>query len=265
MPHRRLPPPSRTPSRRRRRGLLAAVGAAVLVVGAAGCGGDAGDDETPERRAFSLGGEVLKIDAENTSVELVPAEVEDVRVTRWFSGWTAVGGDVEEFWEMEGDTLRIGVRCEGLIDNCGSRHRVEVPRDVAVTVDGDNGKVTATGFATALKLRSDNGSVRVENARGPLELKSDNGKVKAIGVAARRVSAETGNGAVELGFTRVPDQVDVTSDNGSVSVGLPRASYRVDAKAGNGDTDVTVPRDTASKHRITVRSDNGDITVRTAE
>ncbi|MCC5034827.1 DUF4097 domain-containing protein [Streptomyces sp. WAC 00631] len=241
------------------------MGAAVLVAGVAGCGGDAGDDETPERRAFSLGGEVLKIDAENTSVELVPAEVEDVRVTRWFSGWTALGGDVEEFWEMKGDTLRIGVRCEGLIDNCGSRHRVQVPHDVAVTVDGDNGKITAIGFATALELRSDNGPVRVEDSRGPLKLTSHNGEVKATGVIARRVSAEAGNGSVELGFARVPDQVDVTSDNGSVSVGLPRATYRVDAVARNGDADVTVPRDTASKHRITVRSDNGNITVRTAE
>ncbi|MET8681174.1 DUF4097 family beta strand repeat-containing protein [Streptomyces sp. NPDC004647] len=249
----------------RTRTILASGGVLVLAAVTTGCGGaEAAEDRAPEHRAFAFSGRTLTVDTENSDIELVPADVEKVEVTRWFSGWTAVGGDVEQTWEMKGDTLRLEVGCGGLINNCDARHRVEVPRGVAVTVEDDNGTVRASGFDTGLKLSSGNGTVRVEDSRGPLELSSDNGQVTATGVASRRVSADSDNGEVQLAFTQVPDQVETTSDNGEIHIELPRASYRVEAQSSNGETDVGVPQDDRSGHSVTAHSDNGEVTLRTA-
>ncbi|NUK05841.1 hypothetical protein HRW18_14580 [Streptomyces lunaelactis] len=42
------------------------------------------------------------------------------------------------------------------------------------------------------------------------------------------------------------------------------ASYAVTAKSSNGDVDVDVPTDGGSAHIVTARSDNGKVTVRSA-
>lgn len=243
-------------------GVLAA--AALLSLLATGCGVDAADDDAPERRAFPLDGRTLTVEVDQSAVELVPADVEKVEVTRWFSGWS-VAGDAERSWSMKDGTLRLRVDCEGPLSSCDVRHRVKVPEGTAVTVRSDDGSITATGFTTALKLRSDNGAVRVEDAGGPLEIGSDNGSVSATGVASRRVTADSDNGSVELAFTRVPDRVEGASDNGRVQVDLPRAAYRVTAESDNGDVEVGVDRDAASGHVIDVRSRNGSVTLREAD
>ncbi|MER5971380.1 DUF4097 family beta strand repeat-containing protein [Streptomyces sp. NPDC002055] len=255
---------ARTPRGRAGRSVVALSGALLLAVAATGCGSaDAADDKTPERRDFALRGHALTVVAENTDVELVPADVEKIEVTRWFNGWTAVGGGVEKYWRMQDGELRIGVDCDGLINNCDTRHVIKVPRAAAVTVKGDNGDLTAKGFGTPLTLASDNGTVRVRDSRGRLDLSSDNGGVSATGIGARRVSAQSDNGDVRLAFARVPDRVETGTDNGGTDVALPRARYRVEAGTDNGDTDVSVPRSDRSGHTVTARSDNGDITVRT--
>jgi len=152
-----------------------------------------------------------------------------------------------------------------VLENCDSRHRVRVPRGVAVTLKGDNGHISAKSFASALTLRSDNGAVRGEDVRGALELESGNGKVDATGIASRQVSAVSDNGQVRLGFTEAPDLVDVESDNGSVRIELPpRSSYKIDAKSDNGNIDIGVPRDDLSEHSVSARSQNGEITIGTA-
>ncbi|MFF3762717.1 DUF4097 family beta strand repeat-containing protein [Streptomyces sp. NPDC001922] len=254
----------RTPRGRAGRSVVALGGALLLAVAATGCGSaDAAEDNAPERRDFAFRGHALTVVAENTDVELVPADVEKIEVTRWFKGWTAVGGDVERYWRMQGGELRIGVDCDGLISTCDARHVIKVPRAAVVTVKGDNGDLTAKDFGTPLTLASDNGTVRVTGSRGRLDLSSDNGGVSATGIGARRVSARSDNGDVRLAFTRVPDRVETGTDNGGTDVELPRARYRVTAGTDNGDTDVSVPRSDRSGHTVTARSDNGDITVRT--
>ncbi|MEU8351631.1 MULTISPECIES: DUF4097 family beta strand repeat-containing protein [Streptomyces] len=251
-------------ARARARALAVASGVLVTAFALSGCGTAAADDDEPEHRAFPYSGKTLRIDADNTSLDLVPADVDEIEVTRWFDGWTAIGGDVKKVWEVEGDTLRLGIDCQGLIDNCDSRHRVKVPRDLALTVDNDNGAVVANGFTADLDITSGNGSVRVGDPTGRLDLKSDNGRVEATGVASRDVAASSDNGRVELAFAEVPDRVDAKSDNGRVGIRLPDGAYRVEAEADNGDVDITVPRDDRSEHHVTARSDNGGISVRTA-
>ncbi|MFF3753772.1 DUF4097 family beta strand repeat-containing protein [Streptomyces sp. NPDC002018] len=252
--------------RNRTRTLLAPGGALLLALAVSGCGGTDASDAPVEKKSFALGGKTLTIKTENSAVDLVPADVKTVEVTRQVAGWVFGGSGPHASWRMNGDTLSLTVKCRAVVSDCEALHKVTVPRGVAVTVNGDNGKVVATGFDTGLKLRSDNGSVTVRDSSGPVDLVSDNGSITARGLSARTVSAKSDNGSVHLGLTAVPDSVDTVSDNGRILIDLPRSdtSYAVTAKSDNGGVEVDVPTDGSSTHVVKARSDNGKITVRNA-
>ncbi|MFI5756994.1 DUF4097 family beta strand repeat-containing protein [Streptomyces sp. NPDC051569] len=254
-------------SRKRSRTLLAVGGTVLVAVVLSGCGSDVdASGATEEKRSFALHGDTLTIDAGDATVELVPADVKAVEVTRRVDGWVFLGTGPKATWKMTGGRLSLKVTCTAVASSCESWHQVKVPRGVAVTVNGDNGRVTATGFDTALRLRSDNGAVTVRNSSGPLDLRSDNGKIVTEGISARTVSATSDNGAVQLGLAAAPDRVDAVSDNGRIVIDLPGpgTSYAVTARSDNGKVDVDVPTDSGSPHVLNARSDNGQVTVRSA-
>ncbi|MFD7609549.1 DUF4097 family beta strand repeat-containing protein [Streptomyces sp. NPDC059828] len=247
----------------RTRAALGVVGAVVVAFAVTGCA-DA-EDGVVERKSFALGGKELVIEARGSSVELVPADVAKVEVERRVDGWVFVGNGPDPVWEMRDGTLTLEVKCDGLGADCDARHSVKVPRGVAVTVQGDNGSVSASGFETALALRADNGEVTVRDSSGPLELTSDNGEITGERITSRTVSARSDNGAVSLAFAEDPSLVDGESDNGEITIEVPGAqAYRVTASADNGDTTVDVRQDGRSAHVINAKSDNGEISVRTA-
>jgi hypothetical protein len=252
----------------RNRTFLAAGGVMIVAALVGGCGGGGSEakaeDKTPESKTFALSGKKLTIDSDGSDIQLVPADVEDLEVTRWFSGRTALGESPRVTWDMKRDTLTLRTECDALISDCSARHEVKVPRGVAVVVEEDNGAVTASGFDTALTLRSDNGEVVVRDSSGALDLFSDNGQVVAEGVSGKSVRATSDNGAVRLRLTAVPDRVETSSDNGSVTIELPRAAatYKVTTESDNGQVDVDVPLDDTSRHVVEAHSDNGEITVR---
>ncbi|WP_055567880.1 DUF4097 family beta strand repeat-containing protein [Streptomyces atriruber] len=270
---------------------LAAVGgtvAVVLLVGA--CGADADDDTEPDHRTFALAGKTLTVESSDTSLDLVPAGsgAKGVKVTRWFDGQTVLGGDPKVTWEMDGDRLELDVSCSGIIANCSARHRVEVPRGVAVTVENKDGSVTAGGFRDAMKVRtkdgsvtvkdarapldldSSDGSITVEGAEGPLGLHSSDGSITARGITSGRVSADSKDGSVRLELAAVPDRVEARSKDGSVDIAVPkeqhgkRVPYDVRTETSDSSVDVSVPRDDSSPHHVSVHSSDGKVTVRSA-
>ncbi|MGC4946015.1 DUF4097 family beta strand repeat-containing protein [Streptomyces sp. DT224] len=251
----------------RNRSALAAVGGAVLLVAAlTGCGSTDVDDAPVEHKSFAFEGKALTIDAEDSVVDVVPADVDEVQVTRRVDGWVVLGSGPDPVWKLEGDTLTLRVKCRAMISDCEARHEVKVPRGVALTVDADNGKVTASEFTTPLNLHSDNGGILVRDVSGPLELKSDNGSVRGERISARSVVARSDNGSVDLDLKHVPDLVDTVSDNGRIAIDLPAGatSYAVSASADNGHVDVKVPRSDSSRHVVKAHSDNGGVAVRHA-
>ncbi len=248
----------------RTRTFLAVGGAVAAVVALSGCGGSEAKDAPVEQRSFPFSGKTLAIDADDSVLELVPADVKDVEVTRRADGWVFLGEGPESTWGMKGGELVLRQHCDAMVSDCESWHRVKVPRGVAVTVKDDNGKVTATGFDTALTLRSDNGEVIVKDSGGPLDLSSDNGEIVAEGISSKRVKAVSDSGSVRVAFTVVPDRVEAGSDNGEIGLDLPRATYSVTARSDNGDVRVDVPRDPSSPHVVRANSDNGEITLRSA-
>ncbi|WP_405560756.1 DUF4097 family beta strand repeat-containing protein [Streptomyces sp. NBC_01180] len=250
----------------RPRTLVAAGGAVLVSVALTGCGADP-SDAPAEHKSFALSGKTLTIHTDDSAVELVPADVKSVQVTRRVDGWVFVGSGPEASWSMRDDTLSLKLKCSAVISNCSARHQIKVPRGVSVIVKDDNGSVTAAGFDTPLKLRSANGKVTVRDSSGALDLNSDNGTINAEGVSSRQVTADSNNGEVRLSLTTVPDRVQSVSDNGSIEIALPKKpglAYKVVTHSSNGSTKVGVPTDDASRHSVTARSDNGRIIVRSA-
>ncbi|MFJ9584536.1 DUF4097 family beta strand repeat-containing protein [Streptomyces acidicola] len=244
---------------------VAVSGAVVaLMATAVACGASAEDDKDPEHRSFALQGRTFTVDSDDAALELVAADVDEVRVTRWFDGRVVMGTDPRATWGMKDDRLTLREKCSGFITQCSTKYRIEVPQGVSVVVKDGDGSVTAQGFEESLRIRTGDGSVRVTDSTGPLELHTGDGSVRATGIESRKVRASTGDGSVRLELGVVPDLVDTRSNDGSISIGLPRETYRVTAESDDGSVDVSVPRDEASDHVVTARTEDGSVTVRTA-
>ncbi|GAB2829162.1 DUF4097 family beta strand repeat-containing protein [Streptomyces chlorus] len=240
--------------------------AVVLVGGLTACGASAADDTDPDRRSFDLPGSTLTVDSGDSALEIIAADRTPsgkVEVTRWFQGTVALGTDPKATWSLEGDRLKLRIKCSGIVANCSAKHRIEVPRGVAVKVEEGDGSVRARGFRDALNIRTGDGSIHVTDTTGPLTLRTGDGSVRAE-VASRTVRARTGDGSIRLELSAVPDLVESRSGDGSVTVELPRATYRVTSGTGDGAEKVSVPRDDTSSHVVDVRTGDGSLTVRTA-
>ncbi|MBX9395424.1 DUF4097 domain-containing protein [Streptomyces sp. TRM72054] len=262
----------------------AVAGAVVVVAGITGCGAAAGDDQEPERRSFPLQGSTLTVDSDDSALELVATDAHPegrIQVTRWFEGSVVLGQDPKVTWAMDGDRLVLRLKCSGFVAGCSAKHRIEVPRGVAVEVKDGDGSVHAHGFEDALNIRTGDGSVRVNNttgavnvhtgdgsvrvdaATGPLDLRTQDGSIRAD-VTSRQVRTHTADGSTHLELGAVPDLVDSRSGDGSVTVSVPRATYRVSTDTGDGAVKVSVPRDDSSRHIVSARTGDGKVTVRTA-
>ncbi|MFF4268511.1 DUF4097 family beta strand repeat-containing protein [Streptomyces sp. NPDC001536] len=246
--------------------MVLAAGAVALIAGVSACGASAGDDKDPEQRSFALEGKTLTIDSDDSALEIVAADDNKagrIEVTRWFQGTVALGKDPRITWSMTDDTLKLRMKCTGVVADCAAKHRIEVPRGVSVKVEDGDGSVRARGFEDALSIRTGDGSVHVTDSSGPLVLKTGDGSVRAD-VTSRDVRSETGDGSVHLELGAVPDRVESKSGDGSVTIDVPEATYKVTTQTGDGGVDVSVPRADSSSHVITARTGDGKVTVRTA-
>ncbi|MEH0544065.1 DUF4097 family beta strand repeat-containing protein [Streptomyces sp. B21-105] len=248
------------------RSVLVTGAVVALAAGATACGASASDDDHPDHRTFGVAGGTLTIDSDDSALEIVAsddAEAGKVDVTRWFKGSVVVGGKPKVTWSMEDDRLTLRTHCSGLVADCAAKHRIEVPRGIAVKVEDDDGSVRASGFRDALSVHAQDGSVHVTDSTGPLELRTDDGSVRAE-VASRSVTTHTQDGSVRLTLSTVPDRVESVSNDGSVTIALPAATYRVTTETDDGGVDVSVPRDESSSHVVNARSADGKVTVRNA-
>ncbi len=220
---------SRTHTRRRAaRALTGTTAVALLLLGATACGASAGDDKHPDHRTFALPGRTLTIDSDDSALEVVAADTNPagkIEVTRWWQGSVTIGSDPKVSWSMDGDRLKLRMKCSGVIADCSAKHRIEVPRGVTVKVEDGDGSVRAQGFADALSIRTRDGSVHVTDTTGPLTLHSGDGSLHAE-VSSRQVHTTTGDGSVHLELGAVPDLVESTSGDGSVTIALPGDGVR---------------------------------------
>lgn len=211
-------------------------------------------------RAFDFSGKNLTIDADGTGVEIVPGDVKGVRVQREIHG-----NGVEASWGISGNTLtlKVKLRCHGLISDCSARHTVTVGRDVAVTTKSGTGAVTASEFTTPLSISTSTGTAKVSDSSGPIRLSTTTGSVSALGLTSKKVTASTNTSSLDLAFSGVPDDVQADSRNGKIDIGLPtgEATYAVDARSKVGKADVDVPRDSASTHSVKAHATIGSVSI----
>lgn len=177
-------------------------------------------------------------------------------VTRWFAGEP---GDAT--WRFDHDTLTLATDC-GFLSSCDVRYQILVPRAVSVTLTGDNGTITASGFTTALAIRTDNGGIDVKDVSGVLTLLSANGAQHATAVTSEHVEARSKNGEIRLTFDTPPASLAITTENGAVTADLPDEGYHIDARTDSGSLSRSLTEVADSKHHITVTTENGDIHLR---
>ncbi|MFF8834943.1 DUF4097 family beta strand repeat-containing protein [Streptomyces sp. NPDC015130] len=245
--------------------LLAAGGVLVALFALSACGtADAGEAPV-EKKTFAFDGDSLVVDTDDSDLVLVPADVDDVLVERQVDGWVFMGSGPDTSWKLEGGRLTLRVDCDAVASNCAAVHRVKVPRDVVVSVENKDGDISAEGFATPLKVRSDDGDVRVTGSTGDLDLGSKDGDLEIEGgTRAPNVLARSDDGDVQVTLGSVPRSLGVVTRDGDVSVTVPTAQYDATATTGDGDVSLDVPRRVGAEHSLSVRTDDGDISVRTA-
>jgi Putative adhesin len=259
-----MPAPTRSPRVRRVWMIVASlVTLPVLLFGGVQLASALAHEEHTEVTEIDAEGlRSVDIDNEAGSVRVVGVEDADaVTVTARISqGWRSTGHEVRR----DGDRLVVEGRCPVFLSEwCSVRYTIEVPADLAVVADNDNGRVTVTDIAADVEASSDNGRVEVARVEGDVRLESDNGSVTATDLRAGRAEGTSDNGAVRLELVDAPDEVVATSDNGSVEVVLPRTDdlYAVDASSDNGTVSFPIRTDPDAERTITAQSDNGDVTV----
>jgi hypothetical protein len=208
---------------------------------------------------------VLDVDDDTGSVTIRSADVDQITVR------ARIGHGLrrsESSVHVDGDRLVVRGSCPRIGSQwCNVRYVIEVPERIDVVVRSDNDGILVTGIDGRVELHSDNGSIRASDIRGDVLLSSDNGSVRASGLTSRFVRADADNGSVELELIVPPQTVDASSDNGNVLLIVPPGDelYAVDLSTDNGDTDNGVRTDTTSDRRLTITSDNGNVTTRYSE
>ncbi|MGN6692543.1 MAG: DUF4097 family beta strand repeat-containing protein [Aquihabitans sp.] len=206
---------------------------------------------------------VLDVSSQGGSIEVVGADVDDVRIDAHVSD----GMVATQFThDVVGDRLQVRVRCRMVLENqwCSADLRIVIPRDLEVKVRSSDDSVSLRGLAGRVDAESGNGPVEAESLAGDTRLHSDNGSVRASRLRTASLQADSSNGSVRVEFATAPLSAIARSDNGSVEVALPRGEegYAVDISSGNGSTHDLVKSDPESERRVVARSDNGSVTVR---
>jgi len=221
-------------------------------------------EEHTEVSEFDAAG-LRGVDVDNAAGSVRIVGVEDAEVVtvtaRISDGWRSTGHEVRR----ADDRLVIEASCPIFLSEwCNVRYTIEMPSDLAVVAEVDNGRVTVTDVAADVDASSDNGRVELARVEGDVALHSDNGSVTGTSLRASRAEATSDNGAVRLEFDDPPREVVADSDNGSIDVVVPEVEdlYRVEAQSDNGTVSTSgVGNDPNSERTITATSDNGDVTV----
>ena len=160
----------------------------------------------------------------------------------------------------------ITYRCVFWEGDCGFDGTVSVDGGTAVSVSTGGGNVTADGTSGTVSLSTGGGNVTADRVSGDLALSTGGGNVQVTGVAATQVSADTGGGDVEIVFTQVPRNVQVSTGGGNITIVVPPGStqYHVTSSTGGGNVNDAVPQNTSSPRVIDASSGGGDITIREA-
>ncbi|WP_460068171.1 DUF4097 family beta strand repeat-containing protein [Streptomyces sp. YKOK-I1] len=217
-----------------------AAAALTLMALLSGC---SSDDVTSDTNSYTVSESVsaLKVQSRGGLIEVVASDRTTVEVTETFR---YSDGKPETKHTVSGSTLSLTTAdCSSGSSPCEVSYRIEVPRELA------------------LSLASQGGDVEVSAVSGELTVATDGGSASGEKLASTTAEIRTSGGDVDAAFATAPDAVDAGTDGGDLTLKLPSGSYAVDADAQGGDEKVTVKTDPASSHKVTAKSGGGTVTV----
>jgi len=208
------------------------------------------------------GGRSVAVDVANAALDLRPSDDGEVHVTM---RGTYIGPEPRlEVETSEGVTTISGGCPRRWFTFCSLTVTVRLPASLPMTVEGENGAITASGLTGRLSLGTTNGRIETDGTRGDIDLRTTNGAIQVRRATSADVTATTTNGSVDLGFLDPPADVVARSTNGSVTVRVPvdGVSYFVTARTTNGTTNTdAVPSDRTSARTIDLETTNGSVSV----
>jgi hypothetical protein len=219
--------------------------------------------ETTEDQTFAAEDvSTISIDNDNGRVVVVGTDTEVISLDAEISHGLR---DTGYSWEVVDGVLEVEGHCPAFGSYwCNVDYRLEVPTDVDVVINSDNGRVYASDIDGNVQINADNGRVELVRLSGTVHAETDNGRVEGDGLSSDSVTAYSDNGRVELDFVDAPSFVRAETDNGSIDIALPvvEEGYNVDTQTDNGSEDIAILDNPSSSRTVDAETDNGSVTVR---
>jgi Putative adhesin len=175
----------------------------------------------------------------------------------------------------------ISLHCRLPTGNCGLNATLDVPPRTAVALTSGGGNMQVSGIQGNVTLDSGGGDVGISSIGGTADLLTGGGNVTASdlggtltfttsggdvngsGLFSPHVTMSTGGGNVSLVFTKVPDDVKISSSGGDITIVLPHGStaYAISRQLAGGDYSASVPTNDASGYKIQVDSGGGNVSI----
>ena len=136
---------------------------------------------------------------------------------------------------------------------CRVTYRIEVPRDLDVDVNVDNGRVDVSNVDGDVTIDSDNGAVELADLSGSIDVDGDNGRIVGTDLTSSGHRRRHGQRTHRVGVHRAARPVTASGDNGSIEIVVPEieGGYDVTADTSNGGVDILVTNNPESPHKIT--------------
>lgn len=187
----------------------------------------------------------LTIEADNTSITIVPTEEDDMTVV--FSGMKEQ--DLIDALNLKAndETLAIEVDQDHwlfFIPFVTQQPRliVKVPHEQLTRVSArtSNGRVIVKEqHIDEMDLKTSNGAIElIDLETNVSQVNTSNGKVTLLNTTGR-IEAETKNGSIDAFGLTMTDDVNLRTSNGSIDVSLsPDADVTIEADTSNGSVDI---------------------------
>lgn len=222
---------------------------AFTAVSLVGCGltvtvDDGTTTRTEDQTVAVEGIRTVDVDTENGAVEIRGGTVDEITIRSVRR--ERHDGDADASVVVDDDRLVLIGDCDGRWWNaCSVGFVVTVPSRIDVRVATDNGRVAATGIEGDVTIETDNGAIEASAlGSGAVVVDTDNGRIRlTFDEAPDSVEATTDNGSIVIRL----------SDDGR--------RYAVDADSGNGAVDIGFDPDPDAERWVVARSDNGSVDI----
>lgn len=184
--------------------LLSGAVALTALTALTGCAGD--DRQHREDDTYDISARVaaLSVTVGAGDVVVTASERDTIRVVRTLHWQGAQDGRPRAEHTVSGDRLELSGACTVVRDGCAVDYRLEVPRDLRVTLKAEAGDLTVHGLAGELAAVTGAGDVTVRLSGGPYRIDAQTGagdrivEVPSDAGATLTVTAHTGAGDVRV-------------------------------------------------------------------